>query len=115
MAKKWDDGIDNKWVKRAMARDLLVKMTCDMLVRTCRNAELEDGDAKYLGQIVAPVEFLHSVADHICVMEPDEFSEAVIQDALLSVAQACDQLVAEYPVQHQRSLLKPWQDGVLVN
>jgi hypothetical protein len=99
------------WVRKAMARDLLTRLTLDTLVKLFRH---EDA-ARYLAQTLEPIEFLRSVADHL--LTSVDFSEQVIQSAIESVGSAFDELTAEQPMEYQRVL--PWRawrrDGIRVN
>jgi hypothetical protein len=103
----------NEWMRQAMARDILTRLTVDMLLRHFPHEETR----RYDGQILEAREFVKSVADHLCVMPRGTFPEKAIQDALLSVSAAYDELRAEEPVEFQRALpWRSWQhEGVRIN
>jgi len=90
------------------ARGFLVKQMLAMLARP-----VEDY-ARFDGQICDSAAFLHSVVGHLLLMSFDDFDEPVIEDAVTTVASAYVALRNTEPLEFQRSLLKPWQDGISI-
>ena len=90
------------------ARGFLIKSMLTMLTRP-----VEDY-ARFDGQLCDSAAFLHSVVGHLLLMSFEDFDEPVIEDAITTVANAYVALRNTEPLEFQRSLLKPWQDGISI-
>jgi hypothetical protein len=90
------------------ARGFLIKQMLAMLTRP-----VEDY-ARFDGQLCDSAAFLHSVVGHLLLTLPEDFEGTVIEDAITTVASAYVALRNTEPLEFQRSLLKPWQDGISI-
>jgi hypothetical protein len=70
--------------------------------------------AKYDGQLCDSASFLHSVVGHLLLMSFEDFDGPVIEGAVTTVASAYVALRNTEPPEFQRSLLKPWRDGISI-
>jgi hypothetical protein len=90
------------------ARGFLIKSMLAILTRPVEDVRRFDG------QLCDPAAFLHSATGHLLLMSFEDFDEPVIEDAVTTVANAYVALRNMEPLEFQRSLLKPWQDGISI-
>jgi hypothetical protein len=114
MSTKSTDKQDWRNLPRRAQMDLLKILTVQRLVALFPPSE---DASRYNAQILYARDFVHSVAEHLCVTPPRDYgSEEVIEASIAAVAGAYDELIDSEPEERQCKLdFKPWRTGILVN
>jgi hypothetical protein len=91
------------------AKSWLSAQTIEMLLKDCEDAR------RYRGQMLEPVEFVRSVAEHLYLISED-FPAGVVESAIECVEAAFAELAATEPVEFQRAFSwRSWQhEGVRI-